>query len=297
MSSRPSPGDSRSGMPIDILGHLYTPEAMKAHFRDNDEEQGVFDSLGRSANLQGFTPEQFMSYADRVGVGRVHIASFASWSYRQQHPYLTVTADEVHEVIRRTPGYAYGLFGINPHTALKGVRELERAVRELGFVGAHVHPHGFDLGPEHAFYFPFYAKCVELDVPLVVSMGHTLDFMPIENGRPVRLDRVALYFPDLKIVCTHTGWPWVEEAIALASKHPNVFLGTTAYAPRYWKPEMVHFINSWGQDKVVWGTDFPLLTHEEVLPQLDALGLREAPRRKLLWENAEKLFRYDRVRA
>jgi predicted TIM-barrel fold metal-dependent hydrolase len=283
---------NRAGMPIDILGHLFTPEALRSHFLGDAEERGVFEGLGRADNLKGYTPKELMAYADEVGVGRIHVASFASWSYRHQRPYLTVTADEVHEVIKQTPGYAYGLFGINPHTALAGVRELERSVRELNFVGAHVHPHGFDLGPDHAFYYPFYAKCAELGVPLVVSMGHTLDFMPIENGRPARLDRVALYFPELKIVCAHTGWPWVEEAIALASKHPNVFLGTTAYAPRYWKPEMVHFINSWGQDKVVWGTDFPLLSHREVFTQLEALGLRDGPRRKLLWENAERLFRY-----
>ena len=80
-------------------------------------------------------------------------------------------------------------------------------------------------------------------------MGHTLDMLPIETGRPVHLDKVALYFPDLKIVCTHTAWPWVEEAIALASKHPNVYMGTSAYAPKYWPPELVRFIDSRGRDK------------------------------------------------
>ncbi|AEJ12958.1 amidohydrolase 2 [Pseudomonas putida S16] len=176
---------------------------------------------------------------------------------------------------------------------LDGVRHLEKAVREYGFIGIHVHPHGFDLGPDHAFYFPYYAKCVELGIPAVFSMGHTLDFMPIENGRPARLDKIALYFPELTIVCTHTGWPWVEEAIALASKHPNVYLGTSAYAPKYWKPEMVKFINSWGQDKVLWGSDFPLVKHDEALQQVEELGLKEAAKEKLLWKNAEKIFKYS----
>jgi predicted TIM-barrel fold metal-dependent hydrolase len=280
--------------PVDILGHLFTPEAIKAHFIEDEEESEVFDNVGRHSTLRGYTPEEFCSYADEVGLGRMNVVAFQGWSYRQQRKYLAVTPEEVHEVARRLPGRVYGLFGVNPHDALRGVRHLEKAVREYGFVGIHVHPHGFDLGPEHAFYFPYYAKCVELGVPAVFSMGHTLSFMPSENGRPMRLDRVALYFPELTIVCTYTGWPWVEEAIALVSKHPNAYLGTSGYAPRYWKPEMVHFVNSWGQDKVLWGSDFPLVKHPEALAQIDALDLRLQAKEKLLFKNAERVFNYAR---
>lgn len=279
--------------PIDILGHLFTPESIQKHFLEDEEERAVFENVGRASYLKGITVEEFKAYAERVGLGRTHIASFYGWSYRKQHPYLHVTPEEVYEVTKQLPGVAYGLFGVNPFDMLDGVRHLEKAVREYGFIGIHVHPHGFDLGPDHAFYFPYYAKCVELGIPAVFSMGHTLDFMPIENGRPARLDKIALYFPELTIVCTHTGWPWVEEAIALASKHPNVYLGTSAYAPKYWKPEMVKFINSWGQDKVLWGSDFPLVKHDEALQQVEELGLKEAAKEKLLWKNAEKIFKYS----
>ena len=280
------------GKPIDILGHLFTPESIQKHFMEDEEEREVFENVGRASTLRGYTVEEFKAYADEVGLGRTHIAAFYGWSFRKQHPYLHVTPEEVYAVTKQLPGLAYGLYGVNPFDALKGVKHFEKSVREYGFVGIHVHPHGFDLGPDHAFYFPYYAKCVELGVPAVFSMGHTLDYMPIEPGRPVRLDKIALYFPELKIVCTHTGWPWVEEAIALASKHPNVYLGTSAYAPKYWKPEMVKFINSWGQDKVLWGSDFPLVKHAEALKQLDDLNLKEAAKDKLLWQNAEKVFNY-----
>lgn len=281
------------GKPVDILGHLFTPESIQKHFREDEEEREVFENVGRMDTLRGYTVEEFRQYAAQTGLGRMNIVAFHGWSYRRQVPYLRVTPEEVHEVTRQLPGLAYGLFGVNPFEALDGVRHFERSVREYGFVGLHVHPHGFDLGPDHAFYFPYYAKCVELGVPAVFSMGHTLDYMPIENGRPARLDRIALYFKELTLVCTHTGWPWVEEAIALAAKHPNVYLGTSAYAPRYWKPEMVHFINSWGQDKVLWGSDFPLVKHPESLQQVEALNFRDTAREKLLWRNAEKVFPYE----
>ncbi|QEX20207.1 antibiotic resistance protein [Hypericibacter adhaerens] len=282
------------GRPIDILGHLFTPDSLRKHFLEDEEESKVFDNVGRLRDLKGYTPKEFLAYADNAGLGKVHVAAFYGWSFRRQKPMLHVTPEEVHEVARQLPGRVYGLYGVNPFEGLAGVRRLEKSVKEYSFVGIHVHPHGFDLGPEHAFYFPYYAKCVELGVPAVFSMGHTLDFMPIDNGRPARLDRIALYFPELTIVCTHTGWPWVEEAIAIASKHPNVYLGTSAYAPKYWKPEMVKFINSWGQDKVLWGSDFPLIKHPEALKQVEELGLREGAKEKLLWKNAEKVFPYDR---
>lgn len=276
--------------PIDILGHLFTPEAIRAHFIEDEEESKVFDNVGRHSTLRGYTVPEFKAYADEVGLGRMNIVAFQGWSYRQQRRYLDVSPEQVWEVTRQLPGRVYGLFGVNPHDALKGVRHLEKAVKEYGFVGIHVHPHGFDLGPEHAFYFPYYAKCVELGIPAMFSMGHTLSFMPSENGRPMRLDRIALYFPELTIVCTHTGWPWVEEAIALAWKHPNFFIGTSAYAPKYWQPELVKFINSRGQDKVMWATDYPLIEHKESLDQIRALELKPQAEQKLLRDNAMKVF-------
>jgi predicted TIM-barrel fold metal-dependent hydrolase len=83
----------------------------------------------------------------------------------------------------------------------------------------------------------------------------------------------------------------VEEMIAMAVKHPNVFLGASGHAPRYWDPSMVRFINSRGQDKVMWGTDYPLLGHKEALEQIEQLGLKEEAKRKLLRDNAARVFK------
>jgi uncharacterized protein len=122
-------------------------------------------------------------------------------------------------------------------------------------------------------------------------MGHTLDSMPGDIGRPMLLDHVALYFPSLKIILAHTGWPWVEEAIALASKHPNVYIGTSGYSPKYWHPELLTFMDSRrGRDKVLWGTDYPLIRHEEALQQIEALGLKGETKRALPHENSKRVF-------
>jgi predicted TIM-barrel fold metal-dependent hydrolase len=101
---------------------------------------------------------------------------------------------------------------------------------------------------------------------------------------------VALYFSDLAVVCTHTGWPWTEEAVALAWKHPNLFLGTSAHAPKYWKPELIHFIDSWGQNKVLFGTDFPVIEFRRATAEVKELKLKEASIENLMWKNAARVY-------
>ncbi|MGE4250273.1 MAG: amidohydrolase family protein [Parvibaculaceae bacterium] len=275
---------------IDILSADFTPAGIAKNFLENEEEHSRFAQVGRTRNFVGYEPPEFLARMDALGVEKVFVCAYKTWSFRNQRTLEDSSVEEVSAITAQSPDRLFGLYGINVHIGMKGVAEFERAVKDRGFKGLHLHPHGYRLPPDHAFYFPYYAKAQELGVPLVASMGHTLDLMPNEPGRPMHLDAVALYFPDLAIVCTHTGWPWTEEAIALAWKHPNVFLGTSGHAPKYWKPELVKFINSHGQDKVVWGTDYPLIDHKESLTQVEALGLRETSKRKFLYDNAARVF-------
>ena len=97
------------------------------------------------------------------------------------------------------------------------------------------------------------------------------------------------YDPDLDRRCRISSRVWIDSGW----KHPNVFLGTSAYAPKYWKPEMVRFIDAHGKDKCMWGTDFPLIDHQESLAQVGELGLREASLDKFLYGNAARVFGFD----
>lgn len=275
---------------IDILCNHFTPANIQRNFLHNPSERATFERLGLMDNLKGHTPKDFLGYMDQTGLDKVLITAIQCGPYFDAEHRVQTEAEEVFNDARVDPSRLLGLYGINPNRRMEGVHQLERAVREYGFKGAHLHPHGYDMPPDHAFYFPYYAKCAELGVPVVVSMGNTQDRMPIDPGRPIHLDKVALYFPDLRIVCTHTGWPWMSEAIALASKHGNFFIGTSAYAPRYWTPELVKFINAHGRNKVMWGTDFPMISHERSLREIDELGLRDESKQKLLRDNALRVF-------
>ena len=135
----------------------------------------------------------------------------------------------------------------------KGLRDLENAVKEMGFVGAHLYPHWCELPPNHRKYYPYYAKCCELGIPIMMQVGHNLVYSRKRRlpsvGKPIYLDQVAIDFPELKLIGIHIGIPWTEEMISMCWKHENVYTAGDAYAPKYWPESYVHYANSYGQKK------------------------------------------------
>ena len=202
--------------------------------------------------------------------------------------------DVVYEVVKKRPDRFCGLAGIDPTQGMDGVKDFERAIKELKFVGAHVYPHWFELEPDHRKFYPFYAKCVELNVPIQIQVGQSLIYSPAapkrSTGRPISLDTVACDFPDLKIIGIHIGIPWHDEMIAMAWKHPNIFIGCDAHAPKYWPGSFVKFLQSYGQDKVIFGTDFPVLTFERARSEILNLGLKPDVLEKLFKKNVQRVY-------
>jgi hypothetical protein len=183
---------------------------------------------------------------------------------------------------------------VDPCRGLQGLRDLEHAVRDLGFVGAHLYPHWFGLPPDHAKYYPYYARCAELGIPIMMQIGHNLVYSKERRlpsvGRPICLDQVAIDFPELTLIGIHIGVPWTEEAISMAWKHENVYLAGDAYAPKHWPKSFVHYANSYGSHKVLFGTDWPVIDPERAVGEIDALGLRPEALRALMRDNALRVF-------
>lgn len=203
----------------------------------------------------------------------------------------------VADAVAAHPAHFSGLLGIDPFTGMDGVRELDDAVTNGGFIGAHLYPHWFDLAPDHAKYYPFYAKCVELNVPIQMQVGQSMiysrDHRCRSVGQPITLDAVACDFPELKIIGIHVGIPWTDEMIAMAWKHENVFIGCDAHSPKYWPESFTKYINSYGQDKVIFGTDFPVLDFRRTMQEIEALQLKPQVMRKLLRDNVRRIYEMD----
>jgi uncharacterized protein len=278
---------------IDYWTNIFTPDGLRKMYIENPELSRLVSWWSMGERLQGYTPGQFVALLDKLGISKTYVPSFKMWSYKQRAPLLSVDVQEVRQLMHETGGRVGGLYGIDITRGMDGVKELAVAVKEWGFSGAHLHSYGWGIPINHRDLYPFYAKCVELDVPVVMQTGHSAEHMPSEMGRPIYLDDIALYFPELRIVASHTGWPWVQELIALAWKHSNLYIGAGAHAPKYWDAALVQFLNSRGQGKVLWGTDFPVVTHTDSLDQVAALDLKPEARAKLLRGTAQKVFRLE----
>ena len=273
---------------IDYWCNLFTPEGIKHTFEDPPEVADVVKWWG--LRFTGKTPGEFTSHLDDAGVDVVLVPSAKMASYETSQLIWDVREEDVVAVAEAMPGRVKGLFGINPREGMQGVRRLEEWVRTGHFVGAHLHCYGFGLPVNHRRFYPFYAKCAELGVPVVMQVGHSAERMPSELGRPIHLDDIALDFPELTIVGAHTGWPWVEELLALAWKHRNVYVGTSAHHPRYWDPSMVRFANSRGRGKVLFGTDYPVMDYRDALKAIAELPLKDEARELVVGGAARRVF-------
>jgi len=226
---------------------------------------------------------------DQAGVEKVFVTQTKMWSYWNKWMYMDTTLDEVSQYIDHSPHRFVGLAGYNPFRIKESLAEIDDAVRNRGFKGVYVHIYGFDIPLNHARMYPLYAKCVELDVPVSLQVGHVLEAMPSEHGRPIYLDYVASDFPDLKLIGAHTGWPWVEELLSVCYKWDNVYVGIDAWLPKYLKPELVQFMNSrLGHDRCLWGTNG--LPWGKSLEQLHQINLKPDVIDRVSHQNARDLF-------
>jgi uncharacterized protein len=204
-----------------------------------------------------------------------------------------ISNDEVASWVSESAGRLVGLASVDLARPMEAVRALRRCVDELGFRGLRMLPWLWETPPTDRRFYPLYAACVELGVPFCTQVGHTGPLRPSEVGRPIPyIDQVAIDFPELVIVGGHIGYPWTEEMLAVARKHENVFIDTSAYTVARYPPELVRFMaERGGRRKVLFGTNFPMIGHTRALDGIDGLGLDDETRELFLAGNARRIFR------
>lgn len=280
---------------IDAVVNLYNAEAI-AHrppWRNTfyKEKIGATDEI-----TQGVEVREMLGRMDAAGIEHAFLVAAKCGPLGHPSCYH-LPLNVVNNALKAHPDRFFGLYGVDPTQGMKAVHELAYAVEELGYIGAHGYPHWFELPLDHARWYPIYSKCCELDVPIQHQIGQSLIYAadyPIRSvGQPITMDAVACDFPELKLVGIHVGIPWADEAIAMAWKHKNVFLGCDAHSPKYWPANFTNYINTYGQNKVIFGTDFPVLDFERTRSEIEALGLRESSKKKLLRENVIRIYKLD----
>jgi predicted TIM-barrel fold metal-dependent hydrolase len=258
-------------------------------------QRDMFDSLrrwtraqpaeGMQATEQQLPLELTIAAMDAAGVERGLIAAW----YGPEGPMIT--NDEVAAFVAQYPERLVGVASVDLRRPVAAVRELRRAVRDLGMRALRIVPWLWGLPPNDRRYYPLYAECVELGIPFCTQVGHTGPLRTSETGRPIPyIDDVALEFPDLVIVGGHIGYPWTNEMIALATKYPNVYIDTSAYTAKRFPPELVAYMRGHGRRKVMFATNYPMITAAKALEGLDGLELDEEATELYLSGNARRVF-------
>jgi len=203
---------------------------------------------------------------------------------------LTARLDDAQQLAERYPGRFAALWNLDANLGINGVDRAADVLEHDWVVGLYNHVHSWDRPFDHADFYPYYALAADLDVPVAMQAGTSGGLMPSECGRPIGIDRPAIYFRRVRFLLSHTGWPWVDEAIAMALKFPNVFLGTAAYPPQHWAPAVLDFLRGPGRAKTVFGTNFPTVGHRQALAQVAELDVTYETRDALLGNTARRVF-------
>ncbi len=278
-------------MPIDFHCNLFTHEAIDKWWYGQPEFLRLIKWWKMEDRIKGVSVDDFVAMMDKAGLDKALIPAIRMMSYQKKTMVWDITEEEVHATVSKYPDRLVGLCGFNPLLKMEAVRNVERAVKAYGFKGVYIHTYGFGIPLNDRLYYPLYAKCVELGIPVSMQVGHSAEHMPNELGRPIHLDIVALDFPELKLIGAHTGWPWTEEMISLAWKHENVYLGIDAHHPKYLEPSLIQFIKTRGQNKVLYGTNYPAILHGDSINVIrNELGLTEKVAEKVLHRNAAAVY-------
>jgi uncharacterized protein len=225
---------------------------------------------------------------DAMDEAGVRFGLLSAW-YSPAGPLIT--NGEVAEIVAAHPDRFAGIASVDLSDPIRAVREIRRCVRDHGFVGVRVVPWLWHLPPNDRRYYPVYVACVEEDVPFCTQIGHTGPLHPSEPGRPIPyLDEVLLDFPELVVVGGHVGYPWIAEVLSLATKYPNFHLDTSAYAVHRLPPEIVEFMRGRGRTRVLFGSNYPMLTASSCLKRLADLQLDAEASELYLSGNARRVF-------
>ena len=211
--------------------------------------------------------------------------------------------DLVSQIVRRHPKRFVFFASVDPWKGKAAVQELERAVRELGAVGAKFHPSLQDFYPSDEQHSGLWAKAAELGIPCLFHTGTSGigagtaggQGIKLDPARPIHLDAVAARFPSLQIIAAHFGWPWHQELIAMALHKRNIHLELSGWSPRYYPAEIVREIGGRLQDQALFGSDYPFLKPDRVIGEFEALDLKPEVRQKILTQNAARLLRLDNL--
>jgi predicted TIM-barrel fold metal-dependent hydrolase len=245
------------------------------------------DDLYGPAKAKPQDIEALVADMDRNRVARALLAPPPESAMGDQEAGYRWTLD----VVQRYPD-RFGLsVRVDADQGIRAVRHLEAMVRDDGGRALRIVPYRDGKRPSHRSYYPLYAKCIELGIPVTITVGMPLVPRAGIMQDPRHLDKVCAFFPELVIVSAHGGAPWTSTLVSLLRTWPNLYHMISAYAPSRYPPELVAFANTQrGCKKVMYGSDYPLLTFERARRELPDCGISDETMPWFVERNALNVF-------
>ena len=209
-----------------------------------------------------------------------------------------ITNEEIAELARKHSDVAIPFASINPHRGEEGVRAAKRLINDHGVKGFKFHPTVQEFFPNDRLAYPLYEAIAEAKLPALFHTGQTGvgagtrggGGLRLKYSNPLCLDDVAADFPDMPIILAHPSFPWQEEALSVATHKPQVYIDLSGWSPKYFPPILVQYANTLLKDKILFGSDYPVMSPERWMAEFERLPIKPDVRPLILKENAAKLL-------
>jgi uncharacterized protein len=283
--------DVASVVAIDV--HVHVEVSLDGHHSLPDELREGADAYFAAGHRMPNVHEIAAYYRDRTMAAVVFTVDAES---AMSHP--PISNQEIAEAAAEHADVLIPFASIDPARGPAGVREARRLAEGFAVRGFKFHPNLQGFFPNDRSAYPLYEVIEGLGLPAIFHTGQTGIGAGVRGGggvrlkysNPMHIDDVAVDFPDLRIVMAHPSFPWQDEALAVATHKPNVFIDLSGWSPKYFPPQLVRYANTLLKDKVLFGSDYPLLTPDRWLADFDTLDIKPEVKPRILKLNAARLL-------
>ncbi|MEJ2158337.1 MAG: amidohydrolase family protein [Desulfobacteraceae bacterium] len=269
-----------SRVPMDDIGKAFNKAAEK-YFKT--------DRLPTIAETIHYYREQ------RIGLVMFSVDSESETGRRR------IPNEEIAEAAAENSDMMIAFASIDPHKGKSGLHEARRLLETYAIGGFKFHPTAQGFFPNDPMAYPLYELIAEHRLPAIFHSGHSGigTGMPggggfrLKYSNPIHLDDVAVDFPDMKIIIAHPSWPWQDEALSVCLHKPNVYIDLSGWSPKYFPKQLVRYANTLLKEKMLFGSDFPMISPERWMKDFQQAGFREEVKPLILKENAIRLLGLD----
>src|SRR5438067_13359680 len=212
-----------------------------------------------------------------------------------------ISNEEIAELAHNNSDVAIPFASINPHRGAEGVRQARRLISDYKVKGFKFHPSSQNFFPNDRLAYPLYEVIAEAKLPALFHTGQTGvgagtrggGGIRIKYSNPLLLDDVAVDFPDMPIILAHPSFPWQEEALSVATHKPQFYIDLSGWSPKYFPPILIQYANSILKHKMLFGSDYPMITPDRWLADFETISIKPDVRPLILKENAARLLKLD----